>query len=165
MSALNEASLGLLGPGLETQSAELVTRVFNQFVAPQFPPEGREEFLSYATPQALAQRLSEGNLMLAAWSGERMLAFIELRDPGHIALFFTDGPLQGMGLGRRLLARALDIYRNQKADLERLTVNASPNAVEAYQRLGFEPTGGKQTHNGITFVPMALAINTDSGHT
>ncbi len=39
-----------------------------------------------------------------------------------------------------------------------LTVNASPNAVLAYERLGFTPAGPEQTVNGIRFIPMALAL-------
>ncbi|MCB2190984.1 MAG: GNAT family N-acetyltransferase [Deltaproteobacteria bacterium] len=152
-------------PAEVAAAAELVTRVFEQFVAPQFPPEGVSEFLSYATIAALEQRMAEGNLFLAAWSGERMTGFIEVRGLEHIAMFFTEGSLQGQGLGRSLLGRALEVCLKQKPDLERLTVNASPNAVDAYRRLGFKSTGGMQTHNGISFVPMALAINTDSGHT
>ncbi|MCF8041960.1 MAG: GNAT family N-acetyltransferase [Desulfarculaceae bacterium] len=165
MTESEQIQIRPVASGEEAVAAELVTRVFRQFVAPLFPPEGVSEFLSYATVPALEQRLADGNLFLAAWSQERMAAFIEVRDLGHIALFFTDGSLQGKGLGRRLLARALDICRKRKADMERLTVNASPNAVAAYQRLGFEPTDGKLTRNGISFVPMALAVNPDRGHT
>lgn len=121
--------------------------------------------MSYATPEALAQRLEEGNLMLAAWNGARLAAFVEMREPGHIALFFTEDASQGQGLGKHLLRRALELYRQQKGAIERVTVNASPNALEAYRRLGFEPTAEMQTHNGISFVPMALAMGIQTGHT
>lgn len=154
-----------VAPGEVAAAAELVTRVFGQFVAPQFPAEGVSEFLRYATVSSLEQRLAAGNLLLAGWCGERMIAFIEMRDPGHIALFFVDGSRQGQGLGRRLLARALEMYQKRKPGLGQVTVNASPNAVEAYHCLGFRPTGDRQARNGISFVPMALAINPDSGHT
>lgn len=152
-------------PGEEAAAADLVTRVFRQFVAPQFPPEGVSEFLSYATVPALEQRLAQGNLFLAAWSGERMAALIEMRDYEHIAFFFTDGSMQRQGLGRRILRRSLELCRERKAGLSKVTVNSSPNAVEAYRCLGFQPTGGIETRNGISFVPMALAITPDSGHT
>lgn len=165
MSALERMVIRILEPGEVAVASQLVVQVFNRFVAPQFPPEGREEFLSYATPEALAQRLSEGNLMLAAYSGTRLKAFLEMREPAHIAFFFTDGLVQGRGIGKRLLRRALELYREQKGDFRRVTVNASLNALEAYRRLGFEPTDEMQTHNGISFVPMALAIDPRNGHT
>ena len=165
MCALGEISIASVEPGQEVLAAELVNRVFNQFVAPLFPPEGVSEFLSYATPQALVQRLSEGNLMLAAWVRERMLGFIELREPAHIAMFFTAEDQQRRGMGRSLLGQALEQWRERGAGFAEVTVNASPNAVEAYHRLGFEPTGELQTRNGISFVPMALAIKPESGHT
>lgn len=165
MCALGAISIASVEPGQVALAAELVSKVFNQFVAPKFPPEGREEFLRYATPQALAQRLTEGNLMLAAWAGERMLAFIELREPAHIAMFFTAEDQQRHGMGRSLLGQALALWRERGAGFAEVTVNASPNALEAYQRLGFQPTGGMETRNGISFVPMALAIKPESGHT
>ena len=106
MSALEQINLRPLDPGEAATASQLVVKVFNRFVAPHFPPEGREEFLSYATPEALAQRLSQGNLMLAAWNGASLAALVEMREPGHIALFFTEGDLQGQGLGKRLLHRS-----------------------------------------------------------
>ena len=107
MGVMDQMEIRPLDPGEEATASQLVVRVFNRFVAPQFPPEGREEFLSYATPEALAQRLAEGNLMLAAWNGARLAAFVEIREPAHSALFFTEGDSQGQGLGKRLLRRAL----------------------------------------------------------
>lgn len=165
MCALEAISIASVEPGQEALAAELVTKVFNQFVAPLFPPEGVSEFLSYATPQALVQRLSEGNLMLAVWAGERVLGFIELRKPAHIAMFFIAEDQQRHGMGRSLIRQALALWRERGAGFAEVTVNASPNAVEAYHCLGFEPTGELQTHNGISFVPMALAIKPESGHT
>ena len=162
---LDKIEIRIVGPGEVVAASNLVVRVFKRFVAPQFPTEGVNEFLSYATVPALEQRLAEGNLFLAAWSGERMAAFIEVRDCEHIAFFFTDSLMQRQGLGRRILQRALDLCLKRNGNLSQVTVNSSPNAVEAYRRLGFRPTGGRQTRNGISFVPMALAINPDSGHT
>jgi hypothetical protein len=34
------------------------------------------------------------------------------------------------------------------------TVSSSPNAVSAYERLGFRITGSEQCVHGIRFVPM-----------
>lgn len=161
----DEIEIRTVMPGGEAAAGELVTRVFMQFVAPQFPREGVSEFLRFATTPALEQRLAQGNLFLAAWSGECMVAFIEVRDCEHIAFFFTDGSMQRQGLGRRLLKRALNLCRKRKEKLSQVTVNSSPNAVEAYRRMGFKPTGGMETRNGISFIPMALAITPDRGHT
>jgi len=44
--------------------------------------------------------------------------------------------------------------RPPKPDGEGLTVNSSPNAVPAYIRMGFSPTGPEEVRNGIRFTPM-----------
>ena len=71
----------------------------------------------------------------------------------HICLFFVAGPHQRHGIGRRLF----ETFRSRRPSLAPqtpLTVNASPSAVRAYQRLGFVRTGGEQVAGGIRFVPM-----------
>ena len=92
-----------------------------------------------------------------------MAAFLEMRAGPHLALLFVDPALQRHGLGRRMLARALKLW--PQAGVSQVTVNASPNAVEAYARLGFAPDGEVQTHNGITFQPMHLEIGPGRGNT
>lgn len=145
------------------EACALVGRVFNEFVAPLFPPEGVEEFLSYVTPEALATRREEGNLQLAAWQGGGLAAFLEMRTGPHLALLFVDPALQRRGVGRSLLARALELWPEPGSG--QVTVNASPNAVDAYARLGFLPSGELQTHNGITFQAMRLEIEPNKGNT
>ena len=155
----------LLRTGEEEAACGLVSQVFREFVAPLFPPEGAEEFLSFVTVEALTQRRAEGNLLLAGWQGPDLVAFLEMRAGPHLALFFVSSDLQRTGRGRRLLAHALEQWRESREEPRRLTVNASPNAVDAYRRLGFRATNGMQTKNGISFVPMALAIESGIGHT
>ncbi len=82
---------------------------------------------------------------------------IEVRDSNHISLFFVEGRLQRQGIAKELLRRALEIRIHNQAGMAKLTVNSSPNAVGAYQTMGFKIEGSKQTKNGIRFVPMALS--------
>jgi hypothetical protein len=39
-----------------------------------------------------------------------------------------------------------------------VTVHASPNAVLAYAKLGFQATGAEHVQNGIRFIPMVLDL-------
>ena len=86
-----------------------------------------------------------------------------MREGPHLALLFVDSALQRRGLGRRLLAQGLELW--PEAGFSRVTVNASPNAAGAYERLGFVASGEAQSKNGISFVPMHLEITQDRGHT
>jgi len=156
--------LRALALGQEAGACELVRRVFTRFVAPQFPPEGVEEFLSYVNPQALVERRTQGNLQMAAWAGGEMAAYLEMREGPHLALLFVDPNRQRQGLGKRLLARALELWGRREPKLERVTVNSSPNAMAAYQSMGFEAHGELQSKNGISFMPMHLAVDQGRGH-
>jgi hypothetical protein len=68
-------------------------------------------------------------------------------------MLFVQSSLQRSGIARALLASAGD------ANCE-FTVNSSPNAVSAYERLGFRITGSEQCVHGIRFIPMQrLSVN------
>lgn len=58
---------------------------------------------------------------------------------------------------KELLRRALEIRIHNQVGMAKPTVNSSPNAVGAYQTMGFKIEGPEQTKNGIRFVPMALS--------
>jgi hypothetical protein len=66
---------------------------------------------------------------------------------------------QRTGVGRALLGAAKQLIQEQGASSGRLTVNSSPNSVEAYRRLGFSPLGREQVTRGIRFVPMELQLS------
>ena len=143
--------------GEEQQVCDLVVRVFTDFVAPLYSPEGVHEFLTYAAdPDRLRDRLQANHFVLVAELQERIVGAIEIRNNDHISLFFVDGESQRKGIGKELWRRALDICLANRPGLSKITVHSSPNAVAAYRRLGFQAEGPEQTVNGIRFVPMAL---------
>ena len=143
-------------PGEETEVCSLITRVFSSFVAPQYSQEGIDEFLRYAEPKAMAARAETNHFILVTELKSSIVGMIEVRDSDHICLFFVEGRLQRHGIARELLRRALEICLRNKASLSKISVNSSPNAVEAYKTLGFQAEGPEQTKNGIRFVPMSL---------
>ncbi|MCF8031849.1 MAG: GNAT family N-acetyltransferase [Desulfarculaceae bacterium] len=159
----SEMEVRPLRDGQEAAACALVSRVFGQFVAPLFPPEGVEEFLGYVTVETLAARRKDGNLQLAAWRGPELTGYLEMREGPHLALLFVDSARQRRGIGRQLLARGLELW--PEPGFSQVTVNSSPNSVEAYQRLGFQASGEVQSKNGISFVPMHLEITQGRGHT
>jgi GNAT superfamily N-acetyltransferase len=141
-----------------------VIRVFNEFVAPLYSPEGVQGFLSYgADPDQIRERLPAHRLLLVAELQGRIVGAIEIRHCDHISLFFVNGESQRNGMGRELWHKALDTCLASRPDLAKITVHSSPNAVEAYQRLGFLVEEPEQTMDGIRFVPMALTVTDIAG--
>ncbi len=142
-----------------TEVHALVSSVFDQFVAPLFSDEGIREFKSFIEPPQLMERLRANSFFLVAEIGAEIVGVIAVRDWSHVSILFVKGDYQGKGIARSLFAEALKRCRGGKPDLEKITVNSSPNAVGAYRRMGFVPAGEEQLANGIRFVPMVLDLS------
>ena len=151
----------LLHPSEETDACNLVNRVFNQFIATYYTTQGMQEFQKYANPAAMRQRLLDGNLVLVAAALHEIVGVIEMRGHSHVSLLFVDQAYQGQGISKELLHWALTICRQHHPLLTEVTVNASPNAVPVYERLGFVATDVQQEKNGILFTPMILKLRPD----
>ena len=144
--------------GYVNQVFSFIEAVFNQFVAPEFSQEGVDEFMRYIQPDTLASHLGENYFGLLATAGETIIGTIVMRDYEHVALFFVDSQHQRKGVGKELLSRALEHCRNFGVNNSQIKVNSSPNSVNAYKKLNFEPTDKEQCVNGIRFVPMAMHL-------
>ncbi len=160
----------LMEPGEETRVSDLVTRVFDEYVAPDYSAEGVREFLRYVDPNLLAQRSRANHFVLLAFAsiapvGPALAGIIELRDWNHVSLLFVDRPYLRQGIARGLLQRSLEICRSRQPGLAEITVNSSPYAVPIYVRLGFEPIGAEQIRDGIRFVAMKLTLSPRTSET
>ena len=149
----------LMKPGEETVVIDLVLEVFDEFVAPQYANEGVTEFKKYARADALSDRLKDENIVNLAEFEGKIIGVIEIRENSHIALLFVDKSHQRKGIARELLKRSIEICRKRKSDIQRITVNSSPNAVTAYQNIGFKDIEDEKVVNGIRFIPMELILN------
>ena len=126
---------------------ELALRVFMQFEAPEYSPQGVETFQQFLkNPEAVSALRVYG-----AYEGDRLVGMLATRgeDGAHIALFFVDASFQGLGIGRALFELALGNCRG-----DRMSVNSSPYAVQIYEHLGFTAVCGEQLTDGIRFTPM-----------
>ena len=145
-------------PGEEAVVSALVASTFQRDVAPLYAQEGIQEFLSYATPSALQDRQARNHVVLLASQDESIVGMLALRDYCHVSMLFLEATHQRQGIGRLLLNEALRLIRVHNPEAREVTVNSSPNAVEAYMHLGFHVRGELQVRNGIGFVPMSLLL-------
>ncbi len=132
----------------ETGAAlRLTWRVFSEFEAPDYPPEGVEEFRRCLNDARYLAGLS----YYGAFDGEALIGVLAARGAkGHICFFFVDGAYHRRGVGTGLFERLREDFPGA------LTVNSSPFGLPVYERLGFTALSGEQTVNGIRFTPMAL---------
>lgn len=130
----------------------LCWRVFLEFEAPDYPPEGVAAFRSYIDDEKTVQALT----VLGAFDGME-LSGVLAAEGNHVALFFVGPAHHRRGVGRALMERLLEDRRG-----EILTVNAAPYAVEIYRRLGFQPTDRERlAPDGIRYRPMERRPESD----
>ena len=137
----------------------LVREVFEQQVAPLYSEEGVRSFLEYIDADAMARRSRRDHYLVGAEdpdSGD-FLGACEVRRVTHIALLFVRTDRQRSGVGRALLDYVRSVCREKGRRV--LTVNAAPNAVAAYQALGFVVQGDERESGGIRSVPMIRSVD------
>jgi len=135
---------------------DLVSGVFEEFVAPGYSREGVNEFSHFITFDEITGRIDRGELTLwGCFIGNEPAGVIAMKGKDHISLLFVKKEYHRRGIARKLFETASDEC-NQEKSLEKFTVNSSPYAVEVYRRLGFVPTGTEENVNGIRFTPMEL---------
>ena len=64
---------------------------------------------------------------------------------------------QRKGIARQMFQVVLEELQKKKR-VTQITVNSSPYAVKAYERLGFVKTQEQQEKDGILFVPMRCQL-------
>jgi len=90
--------------------------------------------------------------------GNIPVAIIEVRNNNHVSLFFNKAKFQRKGIGKQLLRYAIGVCLKNNPEIQKITVNSSPNAANAYEKMGFKAEGEEQCINGIKFVPMSLGL-------
>lgn len=143
-----------MSDGEEKDVCHLVHSSFDHSVAAEYKKKGRRNFMKYADPEEMARRVQADHFILLALKDSDIVGMIEMRNHCHVSLLFIDSAFQGMGVGGELLGRALEFCRTADPHLKAVTVNSSPNALPAYERMGFKATGSEQDIGGVRSVPM-----------
>lgn len=130
----------------------LVKSVFDEFVAPDYSEEGRENFFRLVTSGYLEKLYTRNGFVLGAFNDDSIVGMIAIRDFNHISLLFVDRQFQKKGIGRSLFLAASQIIESQS--LTDLHVHSSPFAVPFYKSIGFTGIGVECIEGGIRYLPM-----------
>lgn len=126
---------------------ELIWEVFCEFEAPEYSEEGINTFREIL---ADSKYISERNFY-GAFDGEKLVGVLGIGKAPHINFFFVKSEYHRQGIGRKLFEAML-----ADCNADKITVNASPYAVEVYKRFGFVPTDSEQETSGIRYTPMSM---------
>ncbi len=152
------AKIGTMREGDLLQVTQLVTKLFNQFEAPEYSTEGVNNFLRYVDVDAFRKRMNTNHFALVSRKGETIVGVIEVRNNDHICLLFVDAAYHQQGIGKTLLKTAIARCGKSNPKLKEITVNSSPFAVPIYRRFGFVAIGGEKLQEGIRYIPMTLSL-------
>ena len=142
------------------EALDLVNEVFTEFVAVDYSEQGNKTFDDYLKIKydEMSSDIETGHKKLwGYYQNDEIIGVIATRDISHIALMFVDKRHHRKGIARQLLNTVLAEIKDN-ANITQMTVNSSPYAVEAYERLGFAKTDEQQEKDGIIYVPMARSL-------
>lgn len=135
------------------EAVELVDRVFSEFVAVEYSDNGIATFNEYIYDCDLLSK----NKMWGFYEGIELAGVIATRDIAHISLLFVDKRHHRKGIAKQLLHAVVSDV-TARSDNNKIDVNASPYAVNIYERMGFVRTSEKQVKDGIAFFPMVYSL-------
>lgn len=133
----------------------LIRNVYDEFVAPDYTPDGNNEFYNFIDKDYMLLRLKEESVIYAAKDRDKIIGVIEVRRISHISLLYVDKNHQRQGLAKRLFSHVRMI--NKCAEY---TVNSSVYAYAIYQKIGFiKQQDDFVQKNGIRYMPMIFRDN------
>ena len=161
-AVLKPPVIRLLEKGDIIPAMDMVWKVFLEFIAPDYAKEGIDEFKKFIDPYFITDKMVSGEFKLwGAFAGEKPIGVIAIKPPLHIALLSVDKQYHRRGIARKLFETVMS-DKTVTQGYNKITVNASPYAVNIYRRLGFIPMDTEQTVNGLRFTPMECKISEDS---
>lgn len=137
---------------------DIVTVLFDAFVARRVTPEGRARFLAQTQPSTLAERIADGHRYAVALLRERQVGVVGIGRHHHLYWLWVDAACHRRGIAARLLEYAIAMLLEADPTATRMTVNASDYAVPIYRRMGFVTTGEEQLRAGVPVTPMKLDL-------
>ena len=140
------------------ETLDVVKTVFDEFEAPTYSDIGIESFYKFASYENINKMLDKNIKILVAEYNKKIIGMIAYRDFSHIAMLFVLKKYHYNGIATSLVLNMIDDCKENNKNLEVITVNSSPYAVEFYKKMGFVKTENEKEEDGIKFVPMSKKI-------
>lgn len=139
--------------------SQFIQTVYDQAIAQTYSEQGNQEFYTYIELDAITKRFGVDHWILKAIDGEDLVGIIEIRKNQHLSMLFVKTRRQNQGIGRQLLSEAIKRIKKLNPNQKSLSVHSTPNAVAAYEKLGFRSISKEQIINGIIFVTMEKSLS------
>ena len=136
------------------EAMQLAWDTFLEFEARDYTREGIRSFEDFISDATLKRMFGMGVYqMFVAYSQDKIVGMITLRNETHISLLFVDKKWHRHGVGRALINHLCDYLQNEMGR-DKVTVNSAPYGIGFYHKLGFEDLGPEMQKEGIRYTPM-----------
>lgn len=137
---------------------DLVLAIFQEFESPDYSEQGIEEFKKFISYNSIIEKIDRKELRFwGCIDNDNVIGVIATRGVNHICLLFVEKSYHRRGIARCLFQKVIEECKLQ-SNVQNITVNSSPYAVDAYHRLGFIDTDKEQVVSGIRFTPMSYLL-------
>ncbi|MHB8964138.1 MAG: GNAT family N-acetyltransferase [Saccharofermentanales bacterium] len=138
---------------------DLALRVFMEFEAAEYEPEGIENFKKGIEWKSANARnyLSGVWLMLVAVADENIIGVFESREAGRISMAFIDSAYHRQGIATAMMEQIVCALKLRGYD--KVTIKSSPYGLPFYLHFGFVPTDTEQRIRGSVFTPIEYIPN------
>jgi Pyruvate/2-oxoacid:ferredoxin oxidoreductase delta subunit/GNAT superfamily N-acetyltransferase len=162
MSEIQKLEFKNMLPGQGEAVQALVSQSADTTQENGFTPQGRGAFRRYAAAEVIERRAALGYSHELAYVCGVLAGMIELKGPDRISMLYIHPDYSNKGLGARLIARAASRCAEMTPKTKHLTVHATDNAVNFYERIGFVRNGPRKEIGGIFSTPYKLALRAKS---
>ncbi len=131
--------------------SKLVSKTFNEFVAPNFTKKGVKKFLEDETTEKIIERAETRDVFVAIINN-KIIGMIEGRGDNRISRLFVNKKHQRKGVAKRLMDRIENLYKRRGTS--RIKVKSSLYAQKFYEKRGYKKTTGLIKNKGMVYQPM-----------
>ena len=141
------------------EAMQLAWDTFMIYEAPDYSLRGVQSFRDFIKDPGLKKMFLEGAYQAwGAFENGIMVGVVSIRNRGHISLLFVDSDHHHRGIATALL-KNLFFYAKNEMDINEITVNAAPFAIDFYHKIGFRDLGKEKVTDGIRYTPMIIRLD------
>ncbi len=132
----------------------MIWRTFLLFESKDYTQEGIDKFREFITDEELYLSFLEGRyrLLVALHQGQ-IIGAASVRNGNILSLLFVEEKFHRRGVGKRLLEMMCEHVAYEGGETK-ISLMASPYAVEFYRKQGFVAMGQEMRISGMRITPM-----------
>ena len=149
----NNLQIHEAGPSESEAISDLIVASARAHILPELSEAGGQHLLANLDRSSLKRFRSQGYRYYVATSGMECVGVAGVRPPSHLYHLFVRVGWENLGIGAKLWQHVRDHILGKEPQAV-ITVNASPNAVVFYEKLGFVCNGPEMESDEVHFQPM-----------